>query len=186
MIDLFPDIGDILLWFAGGGGGWLAHKRVSINYKERWKGAVNLLKEEKLQTEELVDTLPKPKSKPDNFAPAGDPSEFKFMTNQDRYKAEIARLQNGLPPKDTMLGCHNYSSICMERIKHGWDWDQELNGWAWRPTKTHRKLEAEQKRKVEKAYNDGYSEGIGKLRNLPTSFHKPRYDWDSYARRYRY
>jgi hypothetical protein len=168
MFDLIPNLFDLAdnlaIWVASGAAGFYAHKRVSIDYKQRWKDAIQLLKDEKLQTEQLE--LAAPKKKPSgHFASAGNPKEFRSLLISERVTLEKERLNNGLPPKDSLVGTSSYDIVAKERIKHGWDFDIDDNGWYWHPTTTHAKQKTTTEDAIKKAYDLGRAEARNSISN---------------------
>lgn len=173
MFDFIPDFtNEVVTWITFWGVGFWAHKKVSINYKERWKQAVETLKQEQLNTNQLEETNPSPKFKPSNtFMPAGNTSEFRYMPVVERLKLEKERLAHGLPPKDSMRECNaHYHNIAAERLKHGWEWDEDDKGWYKVTTIAERSKEISRKDSINKAYNRGYSDGMSR--------HNSKHNWD--------
>jgi hypothetical protein len=173
-------VDEVIVWGAAFGSGFWVHKQVAIDYKERWKSAINSLKDEQLNTKELEEATPKPKPKPSNvFEPAGNSAEFRNIDVHERIRMERERLTNGLPPKDSMRGTSLYPNIATERVAQGWDWNEEDKGWYWRMTATHRKRKAAEDQALKESYSKGYKDGV---HSIPMSDHGYKRKNDMYRR----
>lgn len=118
----------IIFLFIMGSVGFLIGYKVNgfskIDYKQRWKESLEVIKNEKLLTEELEEIKELPERyKGRAFIESYDKPFFKGLNGDQRKRMELYRLAQGLPPKDSMGGAdpENWTEVRMAQLEAGWE-----------------------------------------------------------------
>lgn len=103
--------------------GWVRQ----INYKKRWQEAIGIIKKEKMLSGELEEIEP-PMEVPERlknlpFTPSYGNEHFKNLTGDQREDMEMLRLNQGLPPKDSMGGtpADVWTRVRKAQLRRGWE-----------------------------------------------------------------
>jgi hypothetical protein len=110
----------ILALLASGAGGFFFHKKLSINYKQRWQEALSILKEEKIASKELLSL-----EEGGNWVQIPSQESFKKLYHYQRLDLEEDRLKKGLPPQDAFGGCdpEHWTKGRKMQLNYGWEYE---------------------------------------------------------------
>ncbi len=107
------------------GAGYKASKYYGIDYKVRWLEALEVIKNEKVLSEELKkfpEPLPK-RYQGLEFVESYGKETFGKVPSSCRKQIELARLQQGLLPRDSMGNANpdDWTEVRLAQLELGWE-----------------------------------------------------------------